>query len=116
MTEAEVLWVNTVCYQQTTQRFQKVAYEYIPPSRKKLLSTKEKMDRPAAKETEQAWNGLYPVANEDCMRLTKGTGVYNIRLSSNTYSPLLCVTAKALQHRCWQELHLKKECVETCKM
>ena len=41
-------------------------------------------------KTEQAWNGLYPGANEDSMRLTRKAGVYNIRLCVK-YSPLFCV-------------------------
>jgi hypothetical protein len=110
MIEAEVLWVNTVCYQQTTQGFQKIVYEYIPLSRRNF-------GRTTAMKTEQAWNGLYLAANEDCMRVTRKAGVYNIRLCVKYVQHfVLCVPVRALQHCSWQELRLKKECVETCKI
>jgi len=48
------------------------------------------MDRPTAMKTEQAWNGLYPGANEDSMRLTRRAGEQNIRLYVK-YSAVLCV-------------------------
>jgi hypothetical protein len=72
-------------------------------------------------KTEQARNGLYPVANGDSMRLARRARVQTVRLCVK-YSALLCVCvcvcvlAKPLQHRWWQELRLKKECVETCKI
>jgi hypothetical protein len=63
-----LLWilhtVDTIFIRINDTHIPALVYEWHPDIQKKRRSTKEKMERTTPLQTEQAWNGLCPVADD----------------------------------------------------